>query len=160
MFPVLKDLDLGNNPDSADVGVTVLSNGLLSASRTRLTSLDLIDTQVDHLGMAALGAVIEGRRFSRLETLTLSYNRTLSDKAIFVFVKAIQQAKNALPHLQTLEMDELFKVTDVAVGVVLISVLQNCPQLEWISISKRSKTCKDSLDALISTLGAKEKVKV
>lgn len=83
---------------------------------------------------------------------------------MFVLVGAIQQTTNALPHLRTLMMDRLEKVTGVAVGVLLTTVIHSCHRIEFIdirpSISTGARTDQISLHALVSALGWKGKVKI
>lgn len=67
--------------------IQALCDGLLCAPRTRLVSLDLSYTQMDHVGMAKLGAVIQAGRLTLLETLHLSRNVNLTDKAVFVLAE-------------------------------------------------------------------------
>lgn len=161
IFPALKHLNVSFNEEITDAGVTSLCNGLLSAPRTRLLSLDLDYTQMGHLGMAALGAVIQAGRLTLLETLNLSRNHAMTDAAVFVSVGAIQQAKNAVPHLRTLKMHQLPAVTGVGVGVLLTALIHNCPQLELIDMSSPARrVVKESMHALVSTLGWKGKLKL
>ena len=163
-FPALKHLNVGKCVTIADTGIAALCDGLLCAPRTRLVSLDLSYTQMDHVGMAKLGAVIQAGRLTLLETLHLSRNVNLTDKAVFVLAEAIQQAKNALSHLRTLMMDRLEAVTGVGVEVLLTTVFHNCPQIELIDMSlpifRGERADNASLQALVSTLGWKGKVKL
>ena len=133
-----------------------MCNGLLSAPRTRLASLDLSGTLMDHLGMAMLGDVIRARRLTRLETLQLTHSDNMTDKSVFILVGAIQQTMNALPRLRTLMMYGLMRVTGVAVGVLMTTIIHNCPQIDLIDMGGVSQRAgRDSLQQLLCTLDYK-----
>jgi len=160
-FPALKHLNVGMSFTIADAGIVALCNGLLSAPCTRLASLDLSGTLMDHLGMATLGDVIRARRLTRLETLQLTHNVNMTDKSVFILAGAIQQTMNALPRLRTMMMSGLRKVTGVAVGVLVTTIIHNCPQIELVDMGGVSNRAgRDSLIQMLCTLNYKGTVRL
>jgi hypothetical protein len=156
MFPALKDLSVAENKDLADAGVVALTNALLSATRTRLVSLNLSDVQMDLVGMNALEAVILGGAFGELEILNLSSNESLSDQAVLVLAGAVHRATIGLPNLRELDLNELRKVTEKALGILVFTAIHKCPRLEMVKMvpaRKRQRRDRDSLHALLCTLG-------
>lgn len=59
IFPALKFLNLGQNPNISDVGILALSEGLLKSTQTCLETLFLNHVGLGDEGIAALASLVE-----------------------------------------------------------------------------------------------------
>ncbi len=68
------------------------AEGLLAASRTRLTYLHLHAVRIGNGGLAALAGVIRAGRFERLDKMVIGYNAAVTDEGLFALARAIKAA--------------------------------------------------------------------
>lgn len=81
-------------------GIPIFAGGLLAASRTRLTNLNLSDVGLGSRGMAALSNVIRAGCFERLEDIDLTYTPDVTDDGVHSWTEAVEgTGERGLPML-------------------------------------------------------------
>ena len=132
-FPTLETLILRASQRLKDEGVAALAKGLLAASRTRLTHLNLSYIGMGDGGMTALASVIRAGRLERLDKILLHGNDTVTDEGLFALARAIKAAgPRGMPMLSTFEARDLGPITGAGIGALVLVLIHNCPRLRMV----------------------------
>ena len=135
-FPMIANLDLRLNRGIGDDGVAVLAQGLLAASRTRLTSLYLAEIGMGDKGLAALADVIRAGHFEELDEIYIYNNPVVTDEGVCAFARAIMGAgQRGLPMLSLCSASGLTLVTGEGVGTLAHVLVDHCPRLKKVDLS-------------------------
>lgn len=101
-FPALKELQFSCNEGIADAGVMALTGGLLKATQTFLTKLDLSNGRFGDEGMAALASLVNQGRMAQLIVLHIYGNHYMTHRGLIVLARAIDA--RGMPMLEGLTM--------------------------------------------------------
>lgn len=152
-FPMLEFLKLGGNEHIGGPGIATLAHGLMTASRTRLTHLDLGWTGMNDDGLAALVGLIQAGHFERLEVLDLSSNFCLTDKGVRMLTEAVGGAgQPGLPMLSKVWAFGLSQVTDLGMRALASALVENCPHLTRLALHKGSGSNSDPTRAMVEEI--------
>jgi hypothetical protein len=163
-FPMLERLSFGGTSGIGDDGAAVLAQGLLAASRTRLTGLKLAKVGISDEGVAAVASLVRAGCLERLQEIFLGANSAFTDQGVGVLTRAIQAAgKNGLPRLLEFWGKELPQVTRVGI-VVLVSVLiRNCPRLKLLNMrgnKEKAGSHNAVVEGMVLAAGCKYRLEV
>lgn len=135
-FRILEDLMLNGNFSIGDDGLSILTQGLLAAPRTRFVCVNLVNVGMGDTGLAALGDVIRARHFERLKKITLSKNTAVTDQGMSELAEVIEQSgSNGLPMLSVFDAKGLNLVTGVGVQMLASALIWHCPRLTELDLS-------------------------
>jgi hypothetical protein len=132
VFPALKILDLGKNPNIMDVGVGALTEALLKPTQTFLKELRLTNVGMGEEGISALASLVGQGRLEQLNTLGISGNPALTQEGIVTLARAIDA--RGLPMLQTFSMKSLGETTAVGISAIAHALITGCPKLKEINL--------------------------
>ena len=160
-FPMIANLDLRLNRGIGDDGVAVLAQGLLAASRTRLTNLNLCRTRMGDEGLAALGSVIHAGRLEELEGLFIHENPANTDEGIDVLAQVIMGAgQRGLPKLSKFGAYGLGLVNWEGVIAIAFALIFHCPQLEEVNLrgNNGDEDVQDAVDDMVRTTNCAQRL--
>lgn len=107
-----------------------LAESLLTATQTRLRSLDLSQCGLGDKALVALASVIDQGRFEVLQDFYLANNVHVTDQGILALARAIEA--RGLPMLETFTMDAMDYMTTVGISAIIDALIKGCPKLKTI----------------------------
>jgi hypothetical protein len=162
-IPVLKELRIPHNEGITDVGVMALAEGLLKATHTFLTCLDLTNVGMADPGLTALASLVHQGRLEQLKSLRFHTNGAVTDLGIVGLARAIDAG--GLPMLETLDLGgmETDPMTVVGISAIAHATIKGCPQVKELNLSsqgaKKDMMCR-VVKGMLHAAGREAKVKV
>jgi hypothetical protein len=135
-LPALKTLDLTTGISLFTRGFTGLAQALFKASRSNWAHLNLSYVELGDEGVAMLATLISQGRLEQLEGIVLYDNGGVTNEGIILLAQAING--NGLPALTNFRMVcfNKEKITLLGIGALAHAVLNGCPELREIYLTK------------------------
>ncbi len=160
-FPMLDKLSL---TESSNLCMNTLCKGLLAASHTPLTWLELTDVDMDDSGMAALASVVRGGGFPHLHTLDISHNEEVTDKGLSTLAQAVEETgERGLPTLYEMRAQHLQSVVHCGFRVLASALINHCPllvSLDFVGADVDVEELGEDLAEMLQEAGCSHRVDV